>query len=874
VTASERSTWRVRTGAGATGVDSGGTMGGNGGGDARGWRSPRATAHRAAGVAALLAVFFSTAGIAAVPAAATPLPAPDLPAAVRLVAAGDIGCGADAVPADDRCQAGAVASLVAGLQPTFVLPLGDLAPADGDYTAAYAPTWGSLAPISLPVVGDQDHGSEGAEGYHTYWREAGADPDGDGVPGVRDWYQRYVGAGWRVLALDTNCDQPRACELGGPQHTFLQRVLAGLPDNPCVVVATHRPRFSTGIGGEWFAPLFDLIAAKRIPLVLSGHDDRYERTIPAGPSGWLAAPAPGATTLISIGTGGASVGPGGSLQGWHARVVDRTFGALSLDLVHGRAEASFVDVAGAERDRFSAACTPVPAPSVALKTPIHGFIDRQGKISDDWAGIIRGLVVHVPWSVLQPVEGEPIPLGNPVDEAIQAAVDFNDRHPEAPIALKLRVQAGIFAPDWLKERTGTAFVRNVSGVLQHSGDTYLWWKPEARQAYDALMAELAGRYDGEGLIREVQISRCTTIFEEPFLRQRRDPESFANLLAAGLTAELDLQCHHEQIEAHNVWTHTRSALAVNPYQHPDHNQPDVAFAVDMMHYCRAVLGARCLLENHSMKEAERGSDYDELYTAMAAFGRPLVIQTETPHKVGDLSVVVDDALALGAEAIELPRSYRDGDPQQFRRDFAHAIAQMAAIDGIEPPPFEPPAFGPPPVPSEPPPDVSLEEADSAVGYLLGSIWSDGFAVEGGIAAFSTRSPEIADSIEAAARAAGWRAERRNGARAKYQIRFPDLPFDSVNYHGPMPRLAQESDRRLVAFLVGVIQSEGGKGTGLVLDDPYEDRAQAMSVMLDRLGLAHRVEGQQFFRVFVEQSDWPVFATWPFVSWARVPGGPS
>ena len=287
----------------------------------------------------------------------------------------------------------------------------------------------------------------------------------------------------------------------------------------------------------------------------------------------------------------------------------------------------------------------------------------------------------------------------------------------------------------------------------------------------------------------------------------------------------------------------------------------------MMQRCRTLLGGLCLLENHSLRERTHGPAYEQLYRTMQAMGAPLSIQTMTPDKVGDLSVVVTRALAIGAGSVELPRTYRDGDPAAFRRRFAAAIAEMASLERTagKPPPD-------PPVGAIPPPTgVTLDTPDTATAYIYGSIWSDGFEAAGGVAAFHTGSARIAASIEAAARLAGWRYERSNG-RHGVDIRFPDVSFASVNYHGTMPGFALDtSGRRLTAYLVGVIQSEGDKSSGLVLDDPYEDRAAAMSTMLARLGLAHHVRGTTYFEVFADPSAWPVFATWPFVEWSRVPG---
>jgi len=312
--------------------------------------------------------------------------------------------------------------------------------------------------------------------------------------------------------------------------------------------------------------------------------------------------------------------------------------------------------------------------AAGLKPVVRGLVDRQGKLSDQWAGVIRGIVVNLDWASVQPTTAGSID-GTAIDTAVATVRRFNLAHPSTPVAIKLRVVAGSGAPAWLKQAVGTTYVQNPVGA--GSGDVPYWWTPRVETAYRDLMAGLAARYDAVPEIREVQISQCSLIYPEPLIRMRADEEAFAAFKAHGLNRTDDLACLRLAIDAHVAWKHTRSALALNPYQDPDGKGSDVATSLAIAAYCRSVLGARCVLENHSIRETSQGADYEQLYAGMQRLGRPLALQTAAPAKVGSLDVTLRKAVAFGAEAVELPYDYRSWSPGTFSTTFADVVTALA-----------------------------------------------------------------------------------------------------------------------------------------------------------------------------------------------------
>ena len=138
------------------------------------------------------------------------------------------------------------------------------------------------------------------------------------------------------------------------------------------------------------------------------------------------------------------------------------------------------------------------------------------------------------------------------------------------------------------------------------------------------------------------------------MRVTGDAAALAVFRANGLTRAADEACLKQEVQAHKVWTRTRSVLALNPYQDlATAPATDVDFTVKMAKQCRTVLGNRCVLENHSIREASLGADYERLFTKMTALGRPLAMQTNRPEVLGDLGVVLRRCVAMGAEAVEL-----------------------------------------------------------------------------------------------------------------------------------------------------------------------------------------------------------------------------
>lgn len=301
---------------------------------------------------------------------------------------------------------------------------------------------------------------------------------------------------------------------------------------------------------------------------------------------------------------------------------------------------------------------PSPAPN-DLKPALAGLLDRNGVPPASYLGALGGYVVNVYWKDLQPAPGASLPPNNAIDRAITAVNALNAQH-GTQLGLKIRVFAGVWAPQWAKDLGGSP-IDLVNPQGGGSGTIGRFWTDAFGSAYNQFEDLLAAKYDEVPVVREVTISRCTTFYDEPFIRDTNDPDDVTALLDAGYTPTADEQCQRQEIAAATVWQHTRSDLALNPYEvigTIGTKAVDEPFTLEMMQYCRKLLGLGCVLENNSLRYPVTGTGYEAMYASMTQLGAPISFQTATADRVGDLSETIGYAITLGASSVELPGGYQ------------------------------------------------------------------------------------------------------------------------------------------------------------------------------------------------------------------------
>jgi hypothetical protein len=294
------------------------------------------------------------------------------------------------------------------------------------------------------------------------------------------------------------------------------------------------------------------------------------------------------------------------------------------------------------------------AHAATAKPLLTGLLDRTGPPPSSLEDVVKSYVVNVNWSSLQPSAGGALSTAT-LDNALAQARNRGAR-------VKLRVMAGIHAPDWAKRRGGSPVkLRDPGGS---SGTVPRFWTSAFGSSYKDLQRKLAARYDDNKTLAEIVVSRCTTFYAEPFVRQTSVKSNRKALLKAGYTKSKDKACHKQEVKAHRVWSKTRTGLAMNPAQFVKAGggrTVDDKFTVAMMRQCRKQLHSRCVLENNSIRSPIRSLDpdrrhphYRRMYRAMTRHSTARAFQTATAERLGKCAKTLDWAADRGAAYVELP----------------------------------------------------------------------------------------------------------------------------------------------------------------------------------------------------------------------------
>src|SRR5882724_3606395 len=154
-----------------------------------------------------------------------------------------------------------------------------------------------------------------------------------------------------------------------------------------------------------------------------------------------------------------------------------------------------------------------------VKSPLHGLVSMGAYRFVGYGGdpvntldklnakpgIFGGLVVIASWKQLQPTAQSEIGDNNVIDQALAQVRAYNEKNPQKPLGVKLRVWGGFEAPDWAKQLGGAPIETVHNGRPRTLGR---FWSGAYRQAWSRFQDQLAAKYDAQPLIREVSITSC------------------------------------------------------------------------------------------------------------------------------------------------------------------------------------------------------------------------------------------------------------------------------------------------------------------------------------------------------------------------------
>ncbi len=283
-----------------------------------------------------------------------------------------------------------------------VLTIGDAAYEVGSlqqYRDCYDNTWGRHLDRTYPAPGNRDYGTQGAEGYFTYFGDRATPLDPGCTRDCKGYYSFDLGD-WHIISL--NSESPDGAE----QEAWLRADLAA-NDSLCTLAYWHRPRFSSTRPEESAAhELWDALYDYGADVVLSAHWHNYERFAPQDKSGQYD-PEHGIREIV-VGTGGRHYRDFDFIQPNSEVRNSETWGVLKMTLHPDRYDWEYIPIPGQSfTDAGSSPCVtpanaPAPLPASGRSRPCRrsprAAAPRQTDSRSDIASVPRPLRPRAPGS--------------------------------------------------------------------------------------------------------------------------------------------------------------------------------------------------------------------------------------------------------------------------------------------------------------------------------------------------------------------------------------------------------------------------------------------------------------------------------------------
>jgi hypothetical protein len=266
------------------------------------------------------------------------------------------------------------------------------------------------------------------------------------------------------------------------------------------------------------------------------------------------------------------------------------------------------------------------------------------------AGVVDGYIIEGHWDTLQPTANGPL-LTTTIDRAVAAVREWNAANPKNQRGLRLRIESGIYAPDWVKALSGGPV--NIKSPSGETGTVARWWTAPVEAAYTAFIAKLAWYTDSIPEIREVTVGATMEFFGEIFIRF--PAQNAAALTAAGYTQAADIAAMESSFRAHLAFQHTTTQIDVNGYQELT-GGGSLTITQQLMNYALSIGLVHTQFANASLTTTGN----TPLYALMQSYGpkgsNQAGITFQTMPTIPNVTQVIDRAVAFGATSIELPSS--------------------------------------------------------------------------------------------------------------------------------------------------------------------------------------------------------------------------
>jgi hypothetical protein len=317
---------------------------------------------------------------------------------------------------------------------------------------------------------------------------------------------------------------------------------------------------------------------------------------------------------------------------------------------------------------------PVSLVSDAVKEPLRGLIsmgaykfapalgepDNSLDTVRQKSGLLQGIVLLASWRSLEPTATSGLADNNEIDQGLAEVRKYNHDNPNTPLAVKIRVWGGFWAPDWVIEDSGGKIPvvhTNFRGVAKSRTLGHVW-DDKYHWHWAHLQELLAAKYDGDPLVHEVAVTSCMMFTAEPFSIDTR-PAAVDPLRKAGMTDANYQACLDKIVDDYAPWKTTRFETPLNPFKDTDSGKPvhDLDFTLAWMADCRKRAGDRCVFDNHDLDVPTKvDKDLQTIYAAMKKSGAEVEFQTGGASPP-DLGAVIGYGVEMGATSIELYQDY-------------------------------------------------------------------------------------------------------------------------------------------------------------------------------------------------------------------------
>jgi hypothetical protein len=237
-----------------------------------------------------------------------------------------------------------------------VFTLGDNAYTSGteaQFANCFTPTWGDpnkrIITRLRPTPGNHEYYTAAADPYYAYFGSAA------GTVG-KGYYSYDIGA-WHVLVVNSEIivNSSFTDAARKEQMDWVEQDLTA-HQNLCTMAYWHHPRFSSGWHGSdaKLGPIWQLLYANHVDLVLAGHDHDYERFRPMTPDG-VADTMKGMTEIVA-GTGGEELRAFTHILPNSINRIEGRAGVLLLTLGAAEYQSAFLEVGGRVWDQSGGKC--------------------------------------------------------------------------------------------------------------------------------------------------------------------------------------------------------------------------------------------------------------------------------------------------------------------------------------------------------------------------------------------------------------------------------------------------------------------------------------------------------------------------------------